>query len=85
MAEAPWFVQPRLDEAEGRPHGCLQILTTGEQQKHHILSTPMHCQQSHSPLEQCQTSCPSFLFALGTHLIVKAEPSPGLPEIAASG
>jgi len=26
-AEVPWFVQPREDEAEGRPHGGLQLLT----------------------------------------------------------
>ena len=24
MAELPWFVQPRAEEAEGRPHGSLQ-------------------------------------------------------------
>ena len=27
MAEIPWFVQPRAEEAEGKPHGGLQLLT----------------------------------------------------------
>ena len=26
-AEAPWSAQPRAEEAERRPHGCLQLLT----------------------------------------------------------
>lgn len=25
-AEVPWFVQPEAQQAEGRPHGSLQLL-----------------------------------------------------------
>jgi len=29
LAEVPWFVQPRAEKAEGRPHGGLQVLWRG--------------------------------------------------------
>jgi len=33
-AEVPKFVQPRAEEAEGRPHGDLQLFTRGVEGQH---------------------------------------------------
>jgi len=38
-AEVLWFLQPRAEKAEGRPHGSLQLLTRKSSEKWHCRGT----------------------------------------------